>query len=262
MIFPDKISHTQISEFQLCPRKWWYNKVEKVIPPDPVSIHLHFGACWADALDRLRKGKSKKEVEELFKKEFICQGHPEKNLVNGLRMIDSFEEKFDIVESEKFIGIDLPILHPVTGKKIIYTGRLDFMAKDEDGLFIGDDKTMKYANYINNITYEMFPQLLSYIYCLESKGMKLARKYVIQGWECSFNAHSRYKVFKVEQWHLEEWYRNTLWIINQMVDAYKKREIVQNWNSCMSFGAVCPFRLLCTSNKKDRRTIMKTYKGG
>lgn len=165
MPFPEVVDSTILATFRSCPYKFNLSYVEHWKPKGE-SVHLVAGKAYADGLERARRahwefGKSPDEALAIgigaLLKSYGDFDPPESSAKTPDRMVGALESYFaqygwdtDSAQPAQIgnrWGIEfsfaepLPVLHPVTGQPLIYSGRADCIVNYAGGLYILDDKT-------------------------------------------------------------------------------------------------------------------------
>ena len=242
----DHVSNNSISLYQTCKRRWKHKYLDN--KPQDYSIHLDFGSALAKSVDAMRKG----EVDvmgavRVFQEHFEGkEENDKKNLQTATYLINNFNESepFEVLKSELMVSIDLPVIHPDTGKNINYIGYVDALVKNEDGMFPLDDKTMS-RDELDNEKWKKNQQLIGYIHCLKENGYDCINQFCVKGMICSGSKSIKHVVHKVTDRDIENWHSNIVSITEDMVRSYKEMKYQQNFNACFNFYHKCEFYNLC-----------------
>lgn len=205
--FPTVWDSTIRSAFVACPRQFFWGYLNH-LRKSGLSVHLHFGGCFAKGLEVTRKsfyaaGESASSalirgcnaiVEQWGEAEFpdVPPRSPaaNKTLPSCIDALASYFEEWPLAEDRlqpyRFNGVPavemsfaVPIVgtaHPVTGDPLIYAGRFDMLGywEDADSVFICDEKTSSNLGnaWINN--WKMRGQLTGYVFGARQYGLNAA----------------------------------------------------------------------------------------
>jgi len=278
--FPDIIDSTWRKDLASCGMKFNRSAIQK-IKPKGQSIHLHFGGCFARGVEVFRKsyyGSKKLSVDEalLAATSAILKSWGDdvdfgmdkgnKNLTSCIDAVHSFFEYYDplldaiqphMVKGEPAVEFNfaLPIpgiIHPTSGKPILYTGRFDMLAEYQSSLFIDDEKTTTQLgqSWANN--WEMASQITGYLWAAKQYGYPVAGA-VIRGVGILKNDIKHLFVIQQRaQWEIDRWLRQLQRDLKKAIESWKTGE----WDyaldgACSSYNG-CPFMTLCKSNQPEK----------
>lgn len=155
---------------------------------------------------------------------------------------------------------ELPILHPTTGKPLIYAGRFDMLAFDGKSAWVVDDKTTgqmgdKWANQ-----WFLDSQVTGYCWgarkMLDENGFKdipIAGAYIngIAIRKYDYEA-LRLPVYR-EQWEIDRWYAQMVADIKRWVYQFTAQTHNQALDhACAMYNNPCQFTNLCKSANPER----------
>lgn len=288
-VFPDVIDASICKAFKACDRKGshkYFNGLH--MKEDEESVHLVAGRAIASGCEETRnrfyfeKRSSDVSIESGLETLLGAYG-PDRpdEYKNHKRLEEAFRaywKKWPLSLSSGIVPIEagventfsfeLPILHPVTGKPLIYAGKRDMIGREMDiddpfgnqveGELWGiDEKTCGYVNEGWQHDYELEWQFLGYTYyermveLNEISGVIIRR---IGLKRAKFDLRSDLKDAKIRYTseQLEDWYNEMLVTVNAMVEAYNFSKFSgtdisrQNFStSCNDFTG-CEFKSLCT----------------
>lgn len=196
-MFPHTVDSTLLSAFRSCPQKAFRQYVQHWKPISQ-SVHLVAGGAFASGIEAARNafyvlGESPEDSQGAglaalinHYGDFECPAESAKSLE---RMCGALEFYFDnyplgadgaepITLPSGRRGIEfsfaepLPILHPVTGQPLIYTGRSDMIAsRSEAGIYIYDEKTTSSLGVTWGRQWEMRSQFTGYTWAARKQGI-------------------------------------------------------------------------------------------
>ena len=276
--FPAVIDSTIVSDFRACAQrallKYFYG-----IGREKDSIHLHFGAAFARGLEVTRKafydekadvmaalcaggvaiikfwgdfpsdptnGKCLESCLDAHFSYFLEPGH---SLETGI-LKPFFVDGHAAVENT--FAWPLDILHPDTGKALVYAGRFDMLGVYNNDLTIVDEKTTTQlgAAWVNS--WALRSQITGYFHGSRLYGydtrMALIRGVGILKRSITFETALQMRsTFQVDRW-LEQLHRD----IERMINCWKVGYFDFNLDkACSDFGG-CPFVDLCNSETPER----------
>jgi hypothetical protein len=193
--FPIAIDSTAFGDLSLCQTKYYWRHMRGRVSSDP-KIDLHFGGALAHALDVLRVSYWKENLshEESLYRMFLAairfwgdfpsepldrRGQPHsKSLAALLASLDEYVEFFGLetdpltpIASEFSFALPIPdTAHPVTGEPILWTGRIDLLAKGLGGVWIVDEKSTSRLGPSWADQWIMRPQLIGYYWAAREYG--------------------------------------------------------------------------------------------
>lgn len=208
LTFPQYVDSSMRADFVSCPKSFYWRYIRHLVLKDTSNVHLHFGSCYAKALEVFRDcfyglqmsvedslanashslilawgefdapADSKKTLESAMDAllSYIIQYPPHTDALRPL-MVErkGYGHKMPAVE----FSFALPIpgsVHPETGEPIIYTGRFDMLGEfGGSGCFVVDDKSTSQLGASWNNRWKLRAQLTGYVWGAEEYG------YPIQG---------------------------------------------------------------------------------
>ncbi len=302
--FPEIWDSTIRSAFANCYRKGYWEFIRKRRRPGG-NIHLLFGGCFAKAMEIARKsfyvgGKSQDVsiIEAIIAATDMWEtgdgdalvphrGPPANKTYAGLvDAIASYFERWPL-ENAEVVPLRLPngdlfiektfafpvegTSHPITGKPVIFAGRLDMLGTWEGGgdLIIGvDEKTSGYLGDSWAANWPMRGQITAYCYGSALFGYRI-RSFHIRGigilkTDITFAPDLQNR----RDWQLRRWLQQTKNYINRASDLYIRmvaeqeangfdgKHMEDHWDinedqACSAYGG-CPYMDLCTSEHPER----------
>ncbi len=289
--FPAVWDSTMRSSFVACPRQFFWSHLNHLRKPG-LSIHLHFGGCFARGLEVVRKSyyQDGKSISEA-----LCAGHTaiivtwgdeefpdspyiHKTLPACHDALASYFEEYpldtDGLQPHRLrpgvaaieMSFAIPIegtSHPVTREPIVYAGRFDMLGDWEEAncVFVCDEKTSSQlgTNWRNN--WRLRAQLIGYCFGARSYGIDVAGT-IIRGVGILKNSITHEQVIKTrQQWMIDNWLRQLRYDINRAADMWKsmlysEEESRESWpqalDSACSSYNGCQFLDLCDSERPER----------
>lgn len=271
--FPTFIDSSGRKAFAACPIQFYYCYVLK-IKPIGVSIHLHFGSCFAKGLEVFRKsyyGSARLDLETSIAKgtealirewgdfepehkakktldacidclfDYFVQYPPDKDPVKPL-MVDG--------EPAVEFSFALPIpgiMHPQSGEPVLYVGRFDMLAEYNAAKFIDDEKTATSLGDYWASGFRLASQVTGYIWAGREYGHEIMGA-VIRGvspLKSGVN-HSMLLEYR-PQWMIDRWLWQLQRDVRRMIEMWESSEWDYNLDgSCGSYGG-CDFLGVCES---------------
>lgn len=279
---PLHIDSTMLSAFRACPQKFWL-EFACGYRPSHISIDLHAGACFAEALETTyreihskhksvndaldvaqakfmiswgdfeipehkRTAKTKDRVWEAVEDYFYVYP-PLTDHVQPYRKPDG-EPTFEFTFAIPLEGDGFP-LHP-SGEPFIYCGRFDMLGSYMSRPCVRDEKTQGTspdANWAEK--WDLRSQFLGYVWACRQLGIDL-NTVVVRGIGilktkiAHAEAIKTYSDFMIERWH--EQLRRDLWRLRRCYD--EKYFDFNLGDSCTAYGN-CIFLPVCQSTTPE-----------
>ena len=145
----------------------------------------------------------------------------------------------------------LPILHPVTGDPLLYTGRSDMIANRAGGVYIYDEKTTSSLGASWGKQWEMRSQFTGYAWALQQQGVKAAGM-IVRGVSI---LKTKYDTLEVptyrSDYEIERWFDQMQRDIRRMIQMWQEGYWDYNLeSSCNDYGG-CTFTKICKSSDPD-----------
>lgn len=275
-MFPNTVDSTIIGTMRSCQRKGFYQYIQHW-KPKAQSVHLVAGGAFASGIEAARRA-------------FYVDGHsPEMSEGIGLSSLISHYGDFECpADSAKSLermcgalefyffhyplgadganpitlpggkrGIEfsfaepLPILHPVTGDPILYTGRSDMIAERAGGIYIYDEKTTSSLGASWGKQWEMRSQFTGYAWAAAQQGIKTAGS-IVRGVSI---LKTKYDTLEVPtyrtQYEIDRWYDQLLRDLKRMISSWEEGYWDFNLEgACNDYGG-CPFTRVCKSETPE-----------
>jgi len=275
--FPEVIDSSIRGAFVSCPRQFYYGYL-RGLSSKRLSIHLHFGACFAAGLESYRRAFYDEErlAHELSSwhdhalylgliriirewGEYPTEEEEPKTLWNCLGALDYYFETHppatDILQPyikqngepavEFSFTLPMEVLHPETAEPLIYAGRFDMLGLYQGQLAVIDEKTTKQLGASWSSSWDLRAQFKGYAYAAHQFGYPVIGT-VVRGIalrKLGFDHAEAY--IPVAKWDLERWWEQLQHDANRMVTSWKNRYWDMNLDSsCTSYGG-CAFTPLC-----------------
>lgn len=281
-MFPPTIDSTILASFRACPQKAYLQYVEHWKPKE-TSVHLVAGGAFASGIEAARnsfyvEGRPSAESEgaglaSLIKHygDFQCPSDSAKSLERMCGALEFYFEQYPLgadgaepitlASGRKGIEFSfaepLPILHPVSGDPILYTGRSDMIAHRAGGIYVYDEKTASSLGTTWSRQWEMRSQFTGYCWAASKQGIK-TNGAIVRGISI---LKTKYDTLEVPTYRSE--YEIDRWEGQVVRDI---RRIIQSWEegywdysldgACTDYGG-CVFTRVCKSN--DPETWLPVY---
>jgi len=274
--FPTVIDSTMLSDYLACPRKFHWSYVRKLQLARP-SIHLHFGGCFAAALDAVRQsfyGHHQSQSQALcvgFR--ILCQkwgteeldSFPPKTFFSCVELLQYYLEihpletdpiqpylRMDGTPATEFtFAIPLEVMHPETNQPILYAGRFDLLGLYNGSLFVVDEKTTTQLGPGWLSQWNLRGQFLGYCWAAQQYGYPVAGA-VVRGLcirQSGFD-HAEPIVY-APNWLLREWETHVQHQLGRLITDWRASYWDKNFdNACTHYGG-CQFRQLCETNNPE-----------
>lgn len=284
--FPEYIDNTMVKDFMRCPQFFFRKHVQGLQTPETeLSIGLHFGGCFAAAIEAARK-QFYVEGQDAYKAHDIAQAtashkwHEKAYAIPIMRTSKTFPNLQDAITRylevwplgedgltpiddgiEYQFQIPLGINHPATGKELAYVGRMDMLARDGEGnLVVVDEKTASQFSNAWVAQWDMDTQMSGYLYAanrLEGFILESIPRANIRGVGISSKGidTTMVPVYRSE-WHLADWWRGVRLIVMRMLNFFDMSLGGRMWpkhagNACVSYARPCEYTRMCSSPNSD-----------
>jgi hypothetical protein len=275
-MFPNTVDSTILSTWRSCRQKAFLQYVEHW-KPIAQSVHLVAGGAFASGIEAARnvfyvEGGSPQDAEAggltaLIKHygDFECPADSAKSLE---RMCGALEFYFNayplgadganpITLASGRRGIEfsfaepLPVLHPVTGDPILYTGRSDMIAERAGGVYVYDEKTTSALGGSWARQWEMRGQFTGYMWAAREQGIKTAGA-IVRGVSI---LKTKYDTLEVptyrSDYEINLWHRQTVRDVEAMIQCWREGY----WDyaldgGCTEYGG-CSFTRVCKSAEPE-----------
>lgn len=269
--FPQVLDSSMRGTFSSCPRKF-YNAYILGLSPKRLSIHLHFGACFAAGLEEFRRsfyGGERDATQSLYLGflriirewgDYPLDDEEPKTFYRCLAALDYYLSVHlpgtDIVQPfikddgtpavEFSFTLPLDHKHPETGEPLIYAGRFDMLGVyDNTSLVIVDEKTTKQLGPSWSSSWDLRAQFMGYAYAAHSFGYPVIGALVrgIAFRTTGFD-HADALVLTYD-WSLDRWWNQLNRDISRMLQSWEEGYWDYDLDSaCSSYGG-CSFAKLC-----------------
>ena len=274
--FPEVIDNTMREAWTNCPRRFLHGFVHR-IGPNPPSIHLHAGGAYAAGMEAMRKafydkGHSQEDALAIGT-EALIQYYgdfevPEGSNKSCARMVGALEYytqcyplatdfmKPHLLASGKHaieftFAVPLPILHPVTGNPILYTGRFDMLGERDGTLFVEDDKTTSQLGASWTAQWDLNSQFTGYCWAAKQFGFPVAGA-IIRGTSILKNGYGDAQaIIYRPDWIIERWYNQLLLDVVAMVEAWETVSYGYALGASCSSYSGCEYKRICLSQQLE-----------
>lgn len=279
--FPESLDSTMLSAFGSCPQKFLIEFCYRKAPTGR-SIHLHAGGAFAAAMETLRIAHYQERLawDDCLDKAFFTFARfwgdfeaPEreyKDFINMWSAIIAYTKEYPL-DTDHFqplmladgkpavefkFSIPMMVPHPTTGNPLMFSGRIDLLSADENGLlYTVDEKTTKSLGASWQYQWDMRGQFFGYNYAARSLGYNvggaLVRGIAIQ--QTQFGFQEKPVFFTTDQ--LNGWWLNMNRRAARMSSLFQSALVTENFHdtfeksygeACTSYGN-CVYQSCCRS---------------
>lgn len=292
-MFPEYIDNTMRSALMMCPRKFYYSGVRHLAKHEGTSIHLHAGGAYAFGLETMRKafyvaGKGPKEALREGKKairefwgSFELPSHMKtyKTLERMELALEYYVTHFPLEtdfitphiapSGEKCIefkfAIPIPeLIHPDTGKPILFCGRCDMICDYSGHVLVEDDKTTGQLgeSWVRNWKHDAQPT--GYCWAARSLGFPVTGA-IIRGIAILSlkedkdetiimnTSYGRAQAIVTRApWEVDRWYEQFVRDIQRAINMYREGywDFTLDKSACNAYGG-CTYDELCSSRDPE-----------
>jgi len=258
--------------FASCPKQFFYSYI-RGLSSRRLSIHLHFGACFASGLETFRRefypaADTSRHNDAIYAGllaiirewgDYPPDDEEPKTLWTCLAALDYYFEVHppatDIIQPfirqngepavEYSFTLPLEVNHPESREPLIYAGRFDMLGVYENQLVVVDEKTTKQLGASWSSSWDMRAQFKGYMYAAHQFGHKVIGA-VVRGIALRKTGFDHADALvQCADWDLERWWEQLHYDIERMVQCWERGYWDLNLDSsCTSYGG-CAFTPLC-----------------
>ena len=275
-MFVHTVDSTILSAFRSCPQKFFRQYVQHW-KSKSTSVHLIAGGAFASGVEAARdafyvQGLDAESSEAAglvaliqHYGDFECPPDSAKSLERMCGALEFYFQQYPLGADganpitlpsgrrgiEFSFAEPLPILHPVTGHPILYTGRSDMVAERAGGIYVYDEKTTSSLGMSWARQWEMRSQFTGYIWALRQQGIK-ATGAIVRGVSI---LKTKYDTMEIStdrsNYELQRWQDQTVRDIQSMIRMWEEGHWDYNLDgACTEYGG-CTFVPVCKSSTPD-----------
>lgn len=275
--FPEVLDSSILATAKACPHKFFREYVQDWKPKEQ-SVHLVAGAAFASGLEAARsafytEGLPASAAETIGAAaliehygDFEC---PEDSAKSASRMVGALEYYFEqyplgqdgtepitLANGKRGIEISfaepLPVLHPITGNPLIYSGRLDMAVMYAGQIFGEDDKTTSSLGATWSRQWDLRSQFTGYCWGLSRVANITVSGFLIRGVSILKTKYDTQQAITYRpEWMINEWFEGTCELAQELVDLWKRQYFRKTLDhACVDYGG-CSFRQVCLSKEPD-----------
>lgn len=275
MRFPPVIDNTIRTCWAQCETKAKYQVFEEW--GQAFSIHLHFGAAFAHAIEAGRKEfhlnggtnetatcaalQAAIEFYGMHDEQVVKYKSRERLLEAVVSYFDTYNLEHDSVRPyvhegkpaiEFSFAVPLPINNPETNEPLIYAGRADMLGLFQDTLYVVDEKTTSRLGPSWSKNWEHDSQFLGYTWASRMYGYPTVGA-LIRGVCMLSNRVEHIQVpYSYPDFLIERWYNQLLWDIQDMVVAWNSKRFRFAMHKGLSACSSCSYLNVCTSSQPEK----------
>ena len=278
---------SQLSLYQLCPRRFYYRYQRHLTPNDSQSTDLSFGTAIHLALESLYLGEGLENVEckHRFDGDGDCPYHrPDgstrrmfniflsnfpphlegryKTQQNGLSLLAEYLRKWKS-EPFKVIGVEQPFVIEVPGAEFKLCGKMDLIVDHQDDIIKIcplDHKTPGQISERSTAQYRFDLQVGIYIYAVVPADQNI-RGMIINNLSPSkknVDEKNLVRLFQTrEQWDFDEMIPEIKQLVEQIHQSIQSGVWRKQSYACFAYNRECEYRSLCITPPEDREELME-----
>lgn len=269
--FPDCIDATMLSAFTKCPSYFYLRYVlglEKRDQEGSATAGRDWGSVWHQISDTLIKTGSAEEAlsriepwPEHITPDLDRHGRSKQRMIRiFFDYLDRWEadaRKYEIVRSEQFFQVEIPLVHDVINRvtqvndrrSFEWCGRMDRIARNREtgDLFVWDQKTTSYLTSVYLPQLEFGYQIPGYVVSAEQLTTEPVEKALVDVLHTLKNEHKFLRqTFRYSEARKREWKENTWRILQEMYrlrdhHLHEPEAWAKHWNRCTDFFKPCQF---------------------
>ena len=274
--FPEIWDNSMRASFVACPSQFYLSYIEN-FDSAVISIHLHFGKCFAKGCEVFRKTyydpdgsrdfdwALMKGTEAILEEwgDYEPEFDPETKTLD--RCISALEVYFtehnpatDYIQPyikqdgtpavEFSFSIPIPeVLHPTTGLPIIYCGRFDMLGTYQDRLAVIDEKTSKALGQTWRNQFDLRSQFTGYCWAAQKEDYSVIGAFVRGIGLLKTRTTFEEVITMRPQWKIDQWYEQLVYDLRRARDCWINGRWDQDFaEACASYGG-CKFKPICDS---------------
>lgn len=274
--------NSRLSEFKLCPRKYWFHYVQHIVP-GYARYPLDFGSAWHKAMDyvfiQFKEGQRGTELSrgafKAFLQDWTSRGHPaeipmgdEKNfkartpataremLAHYINTRSEWLEKIELVSVERPFAVPLDPDNP----NRFYVGRLDKVIKESGFYWVIEHKTNSLysiklgmqtgftESFDPNSQVDGYSFALKIIYGSKSMGVMIDAALVHKTY------HDIFKFIPINKGagFANDWLRDANYWWDRVDDAKKNNHYPKTApGGCRTVYGACEYKNICLYTRKE-----------
>jgi len=270
--FPHVIDSSMLADFHSCPRRFYMTYILHYKPKQE-SVHLRAGGAYAKGLEVARKAffevgcsvedseaKGTRALMETYG-DFECPAGSAKSLDRMLGALEFYFANYPLgFDTAKPIelpngkrGIEfsfaepLPLLHPLSGDPLIFSGRADMLVEFAGARMLLDDKTTSQLGNSWLYQWDLRSQFTGYSWAARQAGIPVSGT-LVRGVSILKTKYDTLQAITYRsEWELERWEKETQRTIIEMLNCHSIGDWGYNLNyACNEYGG-CQFRHVCKS---------------
>ena len=281
--FPEVIDSSIRGSFVACPRQFFYAHALG-LSSKRLSIHLHFGACFAAGLEAFRRAYFPYEGQDLQERHnealylglltiirewdiYPADEEPPKTLWSCLGALDYYFETHgaatDSIQPymkadgkpavEYSFTLPMEVMHPITKEPLIYAGRFDMLGVYQGSqLMVVDEKTTKQLGASWSSSWDLRAQFKGYAFAARHFGHSVMGA-LVRGIALRKGGFDHAEaIIPLAEWDLERWWVQLQRDALRMIRCWEENYFDMNLDSsCSSYGG-CGFSPLCKVPNPER----------
>lgn len=279
--FPETIDSTILGTFRSCPQKMFRQYMEHWKPAQE-SVHLVAGGAFAAGVEYARRafyveGKGAELAEAVGLKALIskygafeCPAESAKSLERMCGALAFYFDQYPLgndganpIDRAGVRGIEfsfaepLPVMHPVTGNPILYTGRADMIADFAGGKYAYDEKTTSSLGPSWSKQWDMRSQFTGYCWASRESGLPL-QGVIVRGISILKTKYDTQQAITYRpDWFIDRWLDQTIKDLHRMIECWESGVWDYDLDHACAEYSGCPFQRVCLA--KDPQPWLEGY---
>lgn len=275
-MFPPTVDSTMLSTMRSCRYKYFRTYVEHWKPRGE-SVHLVAGGAFAKGIEVTRRafyedGRDEETalalgLGELIRKygDFQCPPDSAKSLERTAGALEYYFSQYPLSEDaatpafaadgrrmiEFSFAEPLPVLHPVTGQPILYTGRADMIADFAGGLYTTDEKTTSSLGASWSKQWDLRSQFTGYTWAARRRGIDV-KGTLVRGISILKTKYDTQQVLTYRSdYQIRRWLQQVIYDVQEAIRCWESGYWDYNLDhSCNEYGG-CSLRQVCASDNPE-----------
>lgn len=273
-MFPHQIDSTMLSAFRSCPQKFFRQYVQHWKGLHQ-SVHLVAGGAFATGIEAARRAYYEENMltgdaeaagmRALLNHygDFDCPAESAKSPDRMMGALEFYFSRYPLgcrdkpLETESGLAIEhtfsepLGVLHPITGKPILYTGRSDMLGEYMGGKYAFDEKTTSSLGQSWGKQWEHRSQFTGYLWCAARQGIKLDGA-ITRGVSILKTKYDTMEIVSYRSKHeVIRWYEQVLRDLRRMIHCWESGMWDYSLDAaCNEYGG-CQLTGVCKSARPD-----------
>ena len=238
--FPQTFSHSSISCYRECPRKYWfsYEALGTGIAPATSSVALQIGTLYHSGMELLLKNglQAAEEMVEQYEAKFDFGADPEVRasiaahskgllIAHDRKLKTMPTDSWTLIEAEKQFSLEIE-------PGVFFVGKLDALIQWDGAIWLMEHKALTIVDDSLFSTLPSDGQILRYTYAQRSEGVAIVGVVYTVAKKCQLRLKKTETPIQLNE-RMIEWYRTEAEVQHEIV-RFGKGDVQRCWNGTLS----------------------------